>query len=146
MREFRHEPSLLTFRRNVLHNFAPMFVAAQDDPLLNKYAAQVQGLPLRQVHRRQAMTELSTLLSVQEVALSDVTPSTVLHCTPENRRALNALQPGKKMANRLVGQGTWNAGSPRVPFRRANCAASAPAVDGSTSVQPTAPASALLPG
>nr|WP_242587839.1 hypothetical protein [Streptomyces sp. MST-110588] len=102
------QPTLVTFRRNVLHNFAPMFVAAQDDPLLDKYAAQVQAQPMRHVHRREAMAELCTLLAVQGVALSDVTPAAVLHFTQENRRARSVLQPGNKVANRLVGQGMWN--------------------------------------
>ncbi|WP_328791524.1 tyrosine-type recombinase/integrase [Streptomyces sp. NBC_00273] len=102
------QPSLLTFRRNVLHNFAPMFVAAQDDPLLHKYAAQVQAHPLRHIHRREALSEMCTLLAVQGVRLSDVTPAAVLHFTQENRRARSALQPGNTVANRLVGQGMWN--------------------------------------
>ncbi|WP_316959576.1 site-specific integrase [Streptomyces sp. TRM68367] len=102
------QPTLLTFRRNVLHNFAPMFVAAQGDPLLNKYAAQVEAQPMRHIHRREAMSELCTLLAVQGVSLSDVTPSAVLHFTQENRRARSVLQPGNKVANRLVGQGMWN--------------------------------------
>lgn len=102
------QPSLVAFRRNVLHNFAPMFVAAQDDALLDKYAAQVQAQPMRHIHRREAMSELCTLLAVQGVALGDVTPAAVLHFTQDNRRARSVLQPGNKVANRLVGQGMWN--------------------------------------
>ncbi|MFF3252716.1 tyrosine-type recombinase/integrase [Actinacidiphila glaucinigra] len=101
-------PSLLTFRRNPFQNFAPMFIAAQADPLLDEYAEQVQAHQLRHVHRREALSELCTLLTVQGVALGDVTAPAVLHFTQENRRARGTLQPGNKTANRLVGQGMWN--------------------------------------
>ncbi|MFE7524586.1 tyrosine-type recombinase/integrase [Kitasatospora sp. NPDC057542] len=102
------QPTPLAFRRNPLPNYGVMFIAAQEDPLLDKYAAEVRAHQFRQVHRRDAINELCMLLTVQGVTLSDVTPAALLHFTHENRQARCILQPGSQVSNRLIGQGVWN--------------------------------------
>jgi hypothetical protein len=102
------QPTPLAFRRNPLPNYGVTFIAAQGDPLLDKYAAEVRAHQFRQVHRRDAINELCMLLTVQGVALSDVTPAALLHFTHENRKARCTLQPGSQVSNRLIGRGIWN--------------------------------------
>ncbi|MFD9474042.1 tyrosine-type recombinase/integrase [Streptomyces goshikiensis] len=102
------QPTPLAFRRNPLPNYGAMFIAAQEDQLLNEYAEQVRAHQFRQMHRRDAINELCMLLTVQGVALSDVTPAALLHFTHENRKARCILQPGSQASNRLIGRGVWN--------------------------------------
>lgn len=102
-------PSQIVFRINHLHNFATMFVTAQDDPLLDRYAEHVAAMQLRLTHQREALFDLCNLLAVQDVALADVTPPAVLHFAHENRQARCTIQPGNKVANRLIGHSMWNA-------------------------------------
>ncbi len=102
------QPTPLAFRRNPLRNYGAMFIAAQEDPLLDKYAEEVRAHQFRQVHRRDAINELCMLLTVQGVALSDITPAALLHFTHENRKVRCILQPGSQASNRLIGRGVWN--------------------------------------
>lgn len=102
------QPTPLAFRRNPLPNYGAMFIATQEDQHLNEYAEQVGVHQFRQVHRRDAINELCMLLTVQGVAVSDVTPAALLHFTHENRKARCILQPGSQASNRLIGRGVWN--------------------------------------
>lgn len=102
------QPTLLAFRQTPLPSFGPMFIAAQEDALLDKFAEQVRTHQLRHVHRRDAIIELCMLLAVQGVALSDVTPAALLHFAHENRQARCTLRPGSQASNRIAGRGVWN--------------------------------------
>ncbi|MFD8536364.1 tyrosine-type recombinase/integrase [Streptomyces rubrogriseus] len=101
-------PTLLAFRRNPPPNYDVMFIAAQEDPVLDKFVEQVSVHHFRHVHRRNALNELCMLLANQDVTLSDVTPAALLHFAHENRKARCILQPGSRAANRLVGRGIWD--------------------------------------
>ena len=103
------QPSQLAFRRNPFQHFATMFVAAQHDPLLDRYAEHVAAMPLRHVHQREALFDLCNLLAVQGVALADVTAPSLLFFAHENRRARCQMEPDNKVANRLIGHSMWNA-------------------------------------
>ncbi|MFP8887049.1 tyrosine-type recombinase/integrase [Streptomyces mangrovi] len=102
------QPSMLAFRRNHMHHFASMFIAAQNDPLLNKYQECVAAQDLRMNHQRAAVIDLCTLLAVQGVALADVTAPSILHFAHENRRVRCQLQPGRQIANQLIGHSMWS--------------------------------------
>ncbi|MGW1798207.1 tyrosine-type recombinase/integrase [Streptomyces sp. NPDC001984] len=102
------QPSMVAFRRNHLHHFAPMFIAAQYDPLLHKYEEHAGAQGLRLVHQREAVIDMCTLLAVQGVALADVTAPSILHFAHDNRRARCQLQPGNQVANRLIGHSMWS--------------------------------------
>ncbi|MFF7415789.1 site-specific integrase [Streptomyces lydicus] len=102
------QPSLVAFRLNPFQNYASFFISAQVDPLLDEYVAHVQDHHLRHIHRREALSELCALLTVQGVSLDDVTAPAILHFAQANRRARSTLQPGNTAANRLTGQGMWN--------------------------------------
>ncbi|MFD8087085.1 tyrosine-type recombinase/integrase [Kitasatospora sp. NPDC059722] len=103
------QPSMFTFRRNQLNNFTPLFVTAQNDPLLTRFEEHVAAQGLRHKHEREAVLDMCTLLTYQGVALADVTPASILQYAHDNRAARCRLQPGQPQANRLYGHGMWTA-------------------------------------
>lgn len=100
-------PSLLALRRCTLHAYAPFFIAAQQDPLLDKFAAHVDARDVGFQHRRQALLDIASLLTVQGVALADVTPAALLHFAHDTRRVRAVLLPGAKNVDLFVGQLAW---------------------------------------
>ncbi|MFC7992138.1 tyrosine-type recombinase/integrase [Streptomyces pilosus] len=102
------QPSLVAFRLHHMTGFASHFFSAQSDPLLDEYAKQVEVHQHTYAHRTEALFDLCVLLSVQGVALSDVTAPALLHFAQENRRAWSVVDPGNKAGNRLRGQGVWH--------------------------------------
>nr|WSX76829.1 hypothetical protein OH826_25145 [Streptomyces sp. NBC_00899] len=103
------QPSMLAFRRNQLNNFTPLFIAAQDDPLVTTFEEHITAQGLRRKHEREAVIDMCTLLTYQGVALADVTPAAILQYAHGNRLARCQLQPGQPAANRLFGRGMWTA-------------------------------------
>jgi hypothetical protein len=97
-------PSLLALRRCALHAYAPFFIAAQRDPLLERFAAHVDAQDVGLHYRRQAPLDIASLLTVQGVGLADVTAAALLHFVHETRRVRAVLVPGAKRVNHLVGQ------------------------------------------
>jgi site-specific recombinase XerC len=102
------QPSLMAFRRNKFRDLPSPFVAAQQDPLLDKYVEYVDGHEASWIHRRRALFDVCCLLTVQGVCLADVTPGALLHYAHDTRRVLNVLRDGKKDANQFWGVGVWN--------------------------------------
>ncbi|MFF4345260.1 tyrosine-type recombinase/integrase [Kitasatospora sp. NPDC001540] len=102
------QPSMLAFRRHHMTSFALMFIAAQSDPLLDDFVKQVEVHQHTYAHRTEALFDLTALLAVQGVALSDITAPALLHFAQENRRAWSVVAPGNKAGNRLRGQGVWH--------------------------------------
>ena len=82
---------------------------AQQDPLLDKFVEQVAAQDVPHVHRREALFDVCCLLTVQGVALVDLTPAALLHYAHESRRVRAILHPGNtKYANRFNGLSAWN--------------------------------------
>jgi site-specific recombinase XerD len=102
------QPSLLAFRKNSFQEYGQFFVAAQSDPLLEKFAEQVAASDLSWAHRREALFDVCCLLTVQGISLADLTPAALLHYGHETRRARAILAPGKKASNRFAGPSAWN--------------------------------------
>jgi site-specific recombinase XerD len=102
------QPSMVVVRRNPMNNFAPAFVASQNDPQLVAYAEHVRTHLGRHEHRANALLDLCVLLTVQGVSLTDVTAASILHFAQDNRRAWAEVAPGDKTGNRLRGQGVWH--------------------------------------
>ncbi|NBE83390.1 tyrosine-type recombinase/integrase [Micromonospora rubida] len=102
------QPSLLAFRRHPFSGYNILFVAAQNDPLLDKYVEHVKAHPMSHQHQSDAIADLCSLLTVQGVALADVTPESLLHHGHANRAARAVLHPGEKVANRFICRGAWN--------------------------------------
>lgn len=102
------QPSLLAFRRNSFHEYGQFFVAAQRDPLLEKFAVQVAASDMSWAHRREALFDVCCLLTVQGISLADLTPAALLHYGHDTRRARAILRPGKRDANRFAGPSAWN--------------------------------------
>ncbi|MEV5528101.1 tyrosine-type recombinase/integrase [Streptomyces prunicolor] len=101
-------PSLLAFRRHSFNNYSPVFVEAQNDPQLDKYAQNVAAHDIRWEHQRKALFDVCCLLTVQDIALSDLTPEAMLHHGHETRRIRSSvLRPGKKDANLFPGRAAW---------------------------------------
>ncbi|WP_218107610.1 tyrosine-type recombinase/integrase [Micromonospora peucetia] len=116
------QPSLMAFRRNKFRDYPGQFITAQKDALLERYAGQVDEHDARWIHRRKALFDVCCLLTVQGVALADVTPGALLHYTHETRQVRTVLRDGKKDANQFAGIGVWN-----VLHRMGHFAASTPA-------------------
>ncbi|WP_433531254.1 site-specific integrase [Micromonospora sp. CA-263727] len=102
------QPSLLAFRRHPFSGYNILFVAAQNDPLLDDYVKHVKAHPMSHQHQSDAIADMCGLLTVQGVALADVTPESLLHHAHENRAARAILHPGEKVANRFICRGAWN--------------------------------------
>jgi hypothetical protein len=88
----------------------PGFVAAQQDPQLDKYAAQAAAAAdVPHVHRREVLFEVCCLLTVQGIGLADLTPAALLHHAHESRRVRAILHPGNtRYANKFAGLSAWN--------------------------------------
>uniref|UniRef100_UPI003F49A141 tyrosine-type recombinase/integrase n=1 Tax=Amycolatopsis sp. CA-096443 TaxID=3239919 RepID=UPI003F49A141 len=102
------QPSLLAFRMNSFQEYGKFFVAAQSDPLLEKFAEQVAASDLSWAHRREALFDVCCLLTVQGVSFADLTPAALLHYGHDTRRARAILLPGRKESNRFAGLSAWN--------------------------------------
>jgi len=102
------QPSLLAFRRSGFLAYAPYFIQAQHDPLLDTFAEHLSAQQVALLHRQAALLDISCLLTVQGVALADVTPAALLAFSHETRRVRAALLPGSHVANQFVGQLAWN--------------------------------------
>ena len=87
------QPSHLAFRVNPFQNYPEFFVRAQHDPLLDKFIEHAGSLDAPWRTRREAVYDLCCLLTVQGIALSDVTPGALLHHAHETRR-VRAAMPG----------------------------------------------------
>lgn len=102
-------PSNLALRLNTFQNYSEFFVQAQHDPLLDKFIGHAGSFDAPWPARRDAAHELCCLLTVQGVALSDVTPGALLHHAHETRRAKASMpNAGKSKANRFAGRATWD--------------------------------------
>ncbi|WP_281154153.1 hypothetical protein [Streptomyces sp. HYC2] len=102
------QPTLLVVKKHNFNGFADQFIAAQNDPLLEKYAAQVAHHDFSWPHKRQALFDVCYLLAVQGVGFVVLTPAALLHHAHESRTAKAALRPGKKDANVFAGHAAWN--------------------------------------
>ncbi|MEU7863929.1 tyrosine-type recombinase/integrase [Nonomuraea sp. NPDC049141] len=102
------QPSLLAFRSNTFNNYPPFFITAQSDPLLDKFAEQAATYDVEGHHRRDAVRDVCGLLTVQGIALADLTPAALLHHGHENRQVMAKRLPGTKITNRFAGPSAWN--------------------------------------
>ncbi|MFF7364286.1 hypothetical protein [Streptomyces sp. NPDC008125] len=101
-------PSLLSFYRHTFNNYSDVFVTAQDDPLLDKYADAVEAHEMGWQHKRRALYDVCCLLTVQDIALADLTPESLLHHAHETRKVRSSvLRQGKKDANLFPGRAAW---------------------------------------
>jgi site-specific recombinase XerD len=101
-------PSLQVFRVNSFNDYASFFVAAQADPLLDSFAEHAAAHEMAWLHRRQALFDVCCLLTVQGIALADLTPAALLHHGHDTRRVTALMRPGRKDANRFAGLSAWN--------------------------------------
>jgi site-specific recombinase XerD len=101
-------PSLLAFRINNFKEYGQFFVAAQGDPLLEKFAEHTAAADVSWAYRREALFDVCCLLTVQDVALADLTPAALLYYGHETRRVRAITLPGRKLANRFAGLSAWN--------------------------------------
>jgi site-specific recombinase XerD len=103
------QPSNLALRVNIFQGYWKFFVQAQHDPLLDKFTEHATSLAAPWRARRDAVAELCALLTIQGVALADVTPGALLHHAHETRSTRAAMpETGAEAANRFVGRSTWD--------------------------------------
>ncbi|WP_405407175.1 tyrosine-type recombinase/integrase [Streptomyces decoyicus] len=102
------QPTLLVMKKHHFNGFADQFIAAQNDPLLEQYAAQVAHHDFSWPHKREALFDVCCLLAVQGIGFGDLTPAALLHHAHASRTAKAALRPGKKDANVFAGHAAWN--------------------------------------
>ncbi|WP_405942920.1 tyrosine-type recombinase/integrase [Streptomyces sp. NBC_00207] len=103
------QPTMLAFRQNQLNNFTPLFISAQNDPLLVTFEEHIAAQELRLKHQREAVLDMCTLLTYQGVALADVTPESILQYAHDNRLARcrllrAAMMRGQRTVEELVDQ------------------------------------------
>lgn len=101
------QPSLEAFRSNAFLYYGKRFLAVQNDPLLEKFWAQVQSTPVNPIHHGTALFDVAVALTTQGIALVDLTPKAMLHYAWECRRqglALGARGAGSRFAGHLAWQ------------------------------------------
>ena len=91
------QPSNLAFRVNAFQGYSGFFVQAQRDPLLDKFAEHARSLGTSWRARHDAVSELCSLLTIQGVAIADVTPGALLHHAHETR-SVRAAMPDVTMS------------------------------------------------
>lgn len=100
------QPSLEAFRSNTFLYYGQRFLTAQNDPLLDKFWAEVQDKPVNPVHHGVALFDVTVALTTQAIALGDLTPSSFLHYAWECRR--QGLVLGQRGAgSRFPGHLAW---------------------------------------
>src|SRR5664280_2975955 len=117
------QPSLETFRSNTFLNYGQRFLAAQEDPLLEKFWAEVQDMPVNPIHHGGALFDVTVALTTQGIALADLTPGAFLHYAWECRRhglVLGTRGAGSRFPGHLAWQvlHTLHAGSFSFPRAR----------------------------
>jgi integrase len=101
------QPSLEAFRSNQFLYYGKRFLVAQNDPLLEKFWAQVQATPVNPIHHRAALFDVAVALTTQGIALADLTPAALLHYAWECRRqglVLGARGAGSRFPGHLAWQ------------------------------------------
>jgi integrase len=101
------QPSLEAFRSNTFLYYGTRFLTAQDDPLLEKFWAQVRDTPVNPVHHGTALFDVAAALTTQGIALADLTPAALLHYAWECRRrglVLGARGAGSRFPGHLAWQ------------------------------------------
>ncbi|WP_433870705.1 tyrosine-type recombinase/integrase [Saccharopolyspora sp. CA-218241] len=99
-------PSLPAFRSNTFGRYPEAFALAQRDGLLDEYFGRVAAVPVRRTHQRIALFDVTCLLTVQGVALCDITPEAVLHYALECRR-LGLTMHNDHTRSRIPSQLAW---------------------------------------
>ncbi|WP_026416339.1 site-specific integrase [Actinomadura oligospora] len=102
------QPSNLAFRSNAFQNYPEFFIQAQADPLLEKFVEFAVEFDAPWQFRRDAIKDLCDLLTIQGVALGDVTHGALLHHAHETRRVRAGMLGPGQAANRFVGRSTWD--------------------------------------
>lgn len=102
------QPSNLAFRVNTFPGYAEYFARAQHDPLLDKFTEHASSFDAPWHLRRDAAHELCSLLTIQGIALSDVTPAALLHHAHETRRARASMPGPRSSAKEFAGRSTWD--------------------------------------
>ncbi|MFE2560797.1 tyrosine-type recombinase/integrase [Streptomyces sp. NPDC059352] len=102
------QPTLLVVKKHNFNGFPAQFIAAQNDPLLKRYAAQVAHHDFSWAHKREALFDVCYLLAVQGIGFADLTPASLLHHAHASRAAKAVLRHGKKDANVFAGRAAWN--------------------------------------
>ncbi|MGH3527746.1 MAG: hypothetical protein ACRDS0_34310 [Pseudonocardiaceae bacterium] len=101
------KPSLGAFRSNTFLYYGKRFLAAQGDPLLDKFWAEVQATAVNPIHHGAALFDVAVALTTQGIALSDLTPGIFLHYVWECRRqglVLGARGAGSRFPGHLAWQ------------------------------------------
>jgi site-specific recombinase XerC len=102
------QPSLDAFRSNSFLYYGKRFLVAQNDPLLEKFWAQVQNTLVNPIHHGTALFDVAVALTTQGIALADLSPAAFLHYAWECRR--RGLVLGARGAgSRFPGQLAWQA-------------------------------------
>jgi len=100
------QPSLEAFRSNTFLYYGQRFLSAQNDPLLDKFWAEVQDMPVNPVHHGTALFDVVVALTTQGIALADLTPAAFLHYAWACRR--QGLVLGQRGAgSRFPGHLAW---------------------------------------
>lgn len=99
------QPSLESFRSNTFLYYGQRFLIAQNDPLLERFWAEVQATPVNPIHHGTALFDVTVALTTQGIALADLTPAAFLHYAWECRR--QGLLLGARGAGSRFPPDTW---------------------------------------
>jgi hypothetical protein len=98
---------LVGFRATKFNAYPELFRAAQTDPDLDAYFDAVAAAEIGHAHQRAALFDVCCLLTIQGIALVDLTPAALVHYVTEGRRHGLTLHAGGDRW-RLGGLAAWN--------------------------------------
>ncbi|NYE71884.1 tyrosine-type recombinase/integrase [Microlunatus parietis] len=81
------QPTLEAFRSNLFRDYPLSFRTAQRDPELDKFFAAVEDRVISRHWKRRAVFDVSAALTIQGIALADLTPEAFLHYARTTRDA-----------------------------------------------------------
>ncbi|WP_406130776.1 hypothetical protein OHQ89_47450 [Streptomyces canus] len=88
-------PSLRALRANMLPNFAEVFLTGQGTADIDAALRAIESSPYSGLSRRRARHDLAAALVTQKIAMSDLTPSALLHYAWEWRRICTTIGNGE---------------------------------------------------
>ncbi|MEJ3656248.1 site-specific integrase [Actinomycetes bacterium KLBMP 9759] len=109
-------PSVRALRRHALPDYHDVFIAVQDDPLLDEVAARIRKSPASPRYQGHALGHLAFALTSQAIPMADLTAAALMHFAWEYRAAAPAATeerwPSHLIRDVLVEIGHFPSGTP----------------------------------
>ncbi|HEY8700282.1 MAG TPA: site-specific integrase, partial [Arthrobacter sp.] len=96
-------PSVRTLRRDVVTDFATIFLACQQDRLLDQVIERINAAPTAAYQKHKSRTDLAYMLACHAIPVADLTPGAIIHFGLE----LRAVSTAREKFERQIGPLIW---------------------------------------